>query len=137
MMAKANSKINSDNIKFINADITNDWSFTNETFDLITFSLVLEHIRDMNFIFRQVKQKIMVGGYVYIGELHPFKQYSGSLARFDVQDKRVQLTCYVHHISEFIDAASNNGLSLLHLKEWFDDDDKTTIPRLLTLLFTA
>ncbi|HEX8333824.1 MAG TPA: class I SAM-dependent methyltransferase [Segetibacter sp.] len=137
MLAKAKSKITALNIDFIKADITGDWVFTNEVFELITFSLVLEHIEDLNFVFKQVKQKITAGGYVYVGELHPFKQYSGSLARFDSQDERVKLKCFTHNISEFIDAATNQGLSLIHLNEWFDDDNKATIPRLLTLLFKA
>jgi ubiquinone/menaquinone biosynthesis C-methylase UbiE len=135
MLGKARSKITLPNINFVQADITSEWSFTKEVFNLITFSLVLEHIQNINFIFTQVKQKISAGGYVYIGELHPFKQYSGSLARFDVADKRIELQCFTHHISDFVTAATKQGLSLVSLNEWFDDDEKTSIPRVLTLLF--
>lgn len=137
MLASAKLKVISSRVKFIEADITNEWLFAQAKFDLITFSLVLEHINDISFIFKQVKENIQPGGYVYVGELHPFKQYTGSQARFEMQDKQVKLDCYLHHISDFIAAASDNGLSLIKLNEWFDDDNKTTIPRLLTLVFKA
>jgi ubiquinone/menaquinone biosynthesis C-methylase UbiE len=136
MLNKAKAKVTSPNINFVHADISKEWSFTNETFDLVTFSLVLEHIEDLDFIFREAKKKITNGGYLYVGELHPFKQYSGSLARFDNYNERVELQCFVHHISEFADAALNNGFSLTALKEWFDEDNQS-LPRILTLLFQA
>jgi ubiquinone/menaquinone biosynthesis C-methylase UbiE len=136
MLNKAKAKVTSPNINFVHADISKEWSFTNETFDLVTFSLVLEHIEDLDFIFREAKKKITNGGYLYVGELHPFKQYSGSLARFDNNNERVELQCFVHHISEFADAALNNGFSLTALKEWFDEDNQS-LPRILTLLFQA
>jgi hypothetical protein len=98
---------------------------------------VLEHIRDLDFIFSQVKQKIKSGGYVYIGELHPFKQYQGSLARFETEQGRVELECFTHNISEFVNTAKKNGLKLLRLDEWFDEDELTKLPRILTLLFQA
>jgi ubiquinone/menaquinone biosynthesis C-methylase UbiE len=137
MLAKARLKITASNISFIKADITNEWSFTNDTFELVTFSLVLEHIKDIDFVFSQVKKKLSPGGHVYIGELHPFKQYSGSLARFDTRDKRIELKCFTHNICDFIDAAASQGLSLIHLNEWFDDGNRTAIPRILTLLLKA
>jgi ubiquinone/menaquinone biosynthesis C-methylase UbiE len=137
MLAKAKSKITSPNIQFIKADITKEWEFATDKFELITFSLVLEHIEDLDFVFDQVKQKTAAGGFVYIGELHPFKQYTGSLARFDSQGKRVELQCFTHHISDFINAATSNGLSLVYLNEWFDDDDRTKIPRVLAILLKS
>jgi len=41
----------------------------------------------------------------------------------------------VHHISEFFAAAKDNNFECLDLKEWFDDDEKTAAPRLLTMIF--
>ncbi|HEV8158108.1 MAG TPA: hypothetical protein VGP58_03700, partial [Pyrinomonadaceae bacterium] len=65
----------------------------------------------------------------------PFKQYQGSKARFDTGDGVFELECYVHHISEFFAAAKNNDFELVDLKEWFDDNDKTTAPRLIAMIF--
>jgi len=134
MLAKAKARLN--DINFIQADITLPWSFTQKQFDLVSFSLVLEHINDLDFIFKQAAQKLKPGGQIYIGELHPFKQYSGSKARFEDEEGITVLTCYTHHISDFINHANTYGFSITKLQEWFDDDDKTGIPRILTLLLT-
>lgn len=135
MLAKAKEKINEGNVTFIQADITNEWTFTNSLYDLITFSLVLEHINDLDHVFKSVERSLVTGGYVYIGELHPFKQYIGSKARFETEKGTQVADCFNHHISDFIKAAKQNGLQLVALDEYFDDDDdKTTLPRILTIL---
>lgn len=135
MLSKAKEKIHSDKVQFLQANINEDWNFTNEKFDLISFSLVLEHIENLDHIFEQAVQKLMEQGYVYIGELHPFKQYAGSKARFETKEGLQIVPCFNHHVSDFINAAKNYGLTLIHLNEYFDDDDKNTLPRILTLLF--
>ncbi len=135
MLAKAKSKVVSTNAKFIQADITRPWNFTDERLDLAGFSLVLEHIIDLDFIFLEVSKKIKEGGFVYIGELHPFKQYAGSKARFETEEGTHVVQCFNHNISDFISAAKKHGLELVKLNEYFDDDDRNTIPRILTLIF--
>ena len=52
MLAKAKEKINSDKIKFVQTDITQDWNFQTK-FDLVCFSLVLEHIDNLEAIFEK------------------------------------------------------------------------------------
>src|SRR5215208_6694433 len=97
MLLKAKQKINDPRVNFIQADINQPWLFTDGRFDLITFSLVLEHIQNLDFIFEQARQKLHSGGLIYIGELHPFKQYSGSRARFDTNEGINILECYTHN----------------------------------------
>jgi ubiquinone/menaquinone biosynthesis C-methylase UbiE len=137
MIAKAICKIDSAKVKFINADINLEWNFTNETFfELAVFSLVLEHIQDLNAVFKKLSKVISTKGYVYIGELHPFKQYSGSKARFKNTEGIEQiLTSFTHHISEYVFAAEANNFQLKLLNEQFDDNDNQSLPRILTLLF--
>jgi 2-polyprenyl-3-methyl-5-hydroxy-6-metoxy-1,4-benzoquinol methylase len=116
--------------------ITQDWSFTSgHQFDLATFSLVLEHIEDLESIFAQLNKVIQPNGIVYIGELHPFKQYNGSKARFETSEGVQVVTCFNHHITDFVNAAKNNGFELMSINEYFDDNNKNVIPRILTLLF--
>jgi ubiquinone/menaquinone biosynthesis C-methylase UbiE len=134
MLSKAKEKNQSDKVEFIKADINSDWDFTEKIFDLISFSLVLEHIENLDHIFKEVYKKLDQSGYVFIGELHPFKQYTGSKARFETEDGLQIVQCYNHHISDFIQSAKKYGLRLLALDEYFNTDDKTTVPRILTLL---
>lgn len=133
MLAKAKEKINSDKIKFVQTDITQDWNFQNK-FDLVCFSLVLEHIDNLEAIFEKTASVLKKGGHVYIGELHPFKQYAGSKARYQTEEGEQVVECYTHNISDFIDAAKKHGLLLSELKEFFDDGDRMNIPRILLLL---
>jgi hypothetical protein len=74
------------------------------------------------------------GGHVYIGELHPFKQYTGSKARFDTEQGVQVVECFNHHVSDFIRAGKKHGLTLVDAEEYFDNDDRNEIPRILTLL---
>jgi ubiquinone/menaquinone biosynthesis C-methylase UbiE len=135
MLNKAKAKVNNSNVEFIQADITKDWSFVKKQYGLITFSLVLEHIEDLETIFKKIAASLKPGGYVYVGELHPFKQYNGSKARFETSEGLQVVDCYNHHMSDFIYAAKKNGLIIQDLNEYFDDNNRSEIPRILTLLF--
>lgn len=135
MMNKAKEKVITDNVNFIQADITKPWDFTTNRFDVISFSLVLEHIENLDHIFEQVSKLIQPNGYVYIGELHPFKQYAGSKARFDIDGTTTTLTCFTHHVSHFTKAAAAFGFQVEMIEEFFDDGNESEIPRLLVMLF--
>jgi ubiquinone/menaquinone biosynthesis C-methylase UbiE len=133
MLAKAKEKIISPNVQFQQADITMPWTFVGEQFDLVGFSLVLEHILNLEAIFSEAAKVLKPGGYIYVGELHPFKQYLGTKARFTTSDGVQEVTCFNHHISEFINSAAINGLQLFDLQEFFDEDEKE-IPRILCII---
>lgn len=135
MLSRAREKVQSAKVEFVQADINTDWTFTEKKFDLVSFSLVLEHIKNLDHIFQEAQRKLLEGDYLYIGELHPFKQYTGSKARFETGEGLQVVECYNHHISEFTQSAEKHGLRLLQLREWFDNDDRSSIPRILTLLF--
>jgi ubiquinone/menaquinone biosynthesis C-methylase UbiE len=137
MLAKAKAKIHSYKVHFKQADITQEWDFAESPYDLVSFSLVLEHIHDLDVIFRQTASVLKKGGLVYIAELHPFKQYSGSKARFDIGDGAQQVVeCYTHHISEFTQTAKKHGLMPVDVEEYFDENDRTGIPRILRLILS-
>ncbi|GAA4743108.1 class I SAM-dependent DNA methyltransferase [Flavisolibacter ginsenosidimutans] len=135
MMAKAKEKVSTPNVRFQQADITQPWSFTKEKFDLVTCSLILEHIEDLNFIFEQASSVLQSGGHFYICELHPYKQYSGSKARFETNEGLQVLECFMHHASDYFNAAMKNVLTCECLDEWFDKNDRSKPPRLISFLF--
>lgn len=134
MMAKAKEKISSGRVLFKQADITKEWQFQDGLYDLVSFSLVLEHINDLDHIFREVSKSLHPGGRVYIGELHPFKQYAGTKARFDTETGTEVLECFNHHIADFIQPAKKHGLVVEDINEYFDDNDRNGIPRILTII---
>ena len=135
MLVKAKEKIRSEKVNFIQADINEPWAFGHSKYDLVSFSLVLEHISDLHHIFKETAAALIPGGHVYIGELHPFKQYTGSKARFETAEGTQVVPCFNHHITDFTKAAKKSGLTLLTIEEYFDDNDRNQIPRILTLIF--
>ena len=135
MLAKAKEKVKTDRVTFRQADITTEWVFAEGQYNLVVFSLILEHIEHLDPIFEKASRVLQTGGYLYIGELHPFKQYSGSKARFDTEAGTHIVSCFNHNVSDFIQTARVHGLTVSNLDEYFDDDDRTSIPRILTILF--
>jgi ubiquinone/menaquinone biosynthesis C-methylase UbiE len=134
MLERAKTKITGERVEFRRLDLRENWDFAESSFDLITCSLALEHIENIDFVFSEANRVLRAGGKFYFGELHPFKQYQGSKARFETGAGVFELECFVHHVSEIFAAAKNNGFEVAELQEWFDGDDKTQIPRLLTMI---
>ena len=135
MLTLAREKIRSEKVQFLQTDLLHPWPVEDRFADLITCSLVLEHIENLDPIFEQAAQKLKPGGHFYICELHPYKQYNGSKAKYQTETGTVELQVYTHHISEFVGAAMKNSLNLAELKEWFDPGENT-IPRLISFIFT-
>ena len=135
MLAKARQKINSNKVEFLLADLNSTWPLNDKQFDLVTCNLVLEHIKNLNSVFRQAYGKLKTGGIFFVSELHPFKQYLNTKARFENEEGIQELEVFQHHVSDFIQAALKNGFGIIQLNEWFDEPDETNIPRLITFLF--
>lgn len=135
MLAIAKNKIQSPKVEFKLADITKKWTFAIQKYNLISFSLVLEHIENLEHVFQNLCEFTSPGGHVYIGELHPFKQYSGSKARFETEEGLQELTCFTHHISDFTNLATQYGFEMVSINEFFDDDNRDNIPRILTMVW--
>ncbi len=135
MLRKAKEKINSPSVTFLQADLTRPWPSLIPTVDLISCNLTLEHIADLGFIFQQAGEKLIDEGLFFICELHPFKQYLGSKARFDTENGVQELEVYPHHVSEYLQKAATHGFALVELKEWFDEAPIPEIPRLLAMVF--
>lgn len=135
MIQKAKQKLEGKTVSFLNFDLTGSWPLTPNSFDWVGGSLFLEHLPDLRNYFAQASAVLREGGLLYCGELHPFKQYAGSKARFDNEKGTTVLDCFTHHISEYLEAASVAGLVLLSLKEYFDEGETSVPPRILSLLF--
>jgi len=133
MLQLAKQKNNSEKISFQQADITQPWTF--DKVDLVTCSLVLEHIKDISFIFQQAASKLNAGGQFYICELHPYKQLQGSRARFEQDGNLLELEYFVHHISDYLESSKQHNFICDNLKEWFDDENRNQAPRLISFLF--
>lgn len=135
MLAKARQKVTASHVRFEQADITQPWNCKDDSFDLITCNLVLEHIQDLNHIFAQAARTLRSGGQFLVNELHPFKQYGGTKARFERGADVVEVDVFIHHISEFMHAAEGSGLRLLKFDEVWHAEDVGKPPRLASFVF--
>ncbi|MBN8592071.1 MAG: class I SAM-dependent methyltransferase [Anaerolineae bacterium] len=136
MLAQARSKPGLTEARFSLADLIGPWPIAPACADLITFNLVLEHIPDLNHIFREARRVLRPGGQVFLCELHPFKQYQGKQAVFQQGDQEIPVTAYLHHLSDFTQAAESAGFRLDHFAEWWVDADHTVPPRLASMRFS-
>jgi malonyl-CoA O-methyltransferase len=135
MIAKAIEKVKAENVRFETADLTKRWDCKDSAYDLILCSLVLEHIENLSHIFAEAARVLRPGGKFLINELHPFKQYGGTKARFERADQTIEVDVFVHHISEFIHAAEESGLKLEKFNEYWHEQDQGKPPRLASFVF--
>lgn len=135
MIEKAKRKVRAENVRFSMADLTQKWPCDNESYHLIVCNLVLEHIEDLSFVFSEAFRILKKRGRFLINELHPFRQYEGRKARFTRGDEVTEIPAFVHHISDFTNAASNQGLTLVNIDEWWHETDQNKLPRLISFLF--
>ncbi len=136
MIQQARKKVQAENVRFEMADITQPWQCADNSFSLITCSLVLEHIRDISHIFAEAARTLKPGGLFFVNELHPFKQYGGTKARFERGVNIVELEVFIHHISDFTNAAKDHGFQMVIFNEsWHPSEAQTKPPRLATFLF--
>ena len=135
MIQKAKEKVRAQNIRFEVADLTKPWPCEGDAYNLISCNLVLEHIDDLSHIFSESARVLKAGGIFLLNELHPFRQYKGTKARFERGSETVEVEAFVHHISDFIHAADFNGLALVKLNEYWHEEDEGKPPRLVSFIF--
>ncbi|MEO8357649.1 MAG: class I SAM-dependent methyltransferase [Chloroflexota bacterium] len=136
MIEKAREKVQAQNLRFSQMDITQRWIFDDQAFDLIVCNLVLEHIQDLSFVFAEAARTLQPKGRFFLNELHPFRQYEGGKARFHRDKERIEVEAFTHHISDFLNAATSHRLSLVKLAEYWHEADENKPPRLISLLFS-
>ena len=133
MLDLARKKITSKKVTFINADLNEKWPVNNNSFDLATINLTLEHIKILDHIFNSLFIKLRKGGKCFVCELHPEKQLAGSKARFQDNGTEIVLDVFQHSELDYVQSAEKVGFSLLAKKDWYDDEKD--LPRLISFLF--
>ena len=133
MLNLARNKITSKKVTFINADLNEKWPVNNNSFDLITINLTLEHIEILDHIFNSMFMKLTKGGKCFVCELHPKKQLAGSKARFEENGTEIVLDVFQHSEQDYIQSAEKAGFNLLSKEDWYDNEKD--IPRLISFLF--
>jgi len=138
MLAQAGTRLTQlgvSNVTLRKADLLTTWPAATASADLVSCNLVLEHIQDLRPVFSEAARVLRAGGRFLISELHPFKQYRGSQARFVAEGgETIAIAAFRHHVSDFTRTALDTGFAIERLDEWWHDEDVDQPPRLLTLL---
>ena len=135
MIKKAKEKLASTRIFFCAADVVEGWPCHSSSVGLVTCNLVLEHIEDLSPVFSEAYRTLVKGGLLYVSELHPYRQYQGKKARFEGGGGKLEIDAYVHHLSDFFDAAQGCRFALKKFREWWHEEDAGQLPRLASFLF--
>ena len=133
MLDLARKKIVSKKVTFINADLNGKWPVHNNSFDLATINLTLEHIEVLDHIFNSLFMKLSQGGKCFVCELHPKKQLEGSKAQFEKNGTDIVLDVFQHSEKDYIQSAEKAGFKLLTKQDWYSNEEN--LPRLISFLF--
>ncbi len=135
MLQRARLKVRTSNVCFVRHDITRPWPLQASVFNLLACNLVLEHVQELPFVFRQAARVMLPGAVFYVSELHPFRQYLGGRAQYLTGSGRSEISAHIHHISDFVQGAQAAGLRLVDFQEGWHAEDQGRPPRLAVFKF--
>lgn len=136
MLKQARRKVTAGNVRFVQGDIQVEWALAEASVDLVVCMLVLEHIANIDHVFKEAVRVLRPGAEFFICEFHPFRQLQGRQARFTDESSRdlVFVRAFLHEVSEYVNTSIQHGFQLIRLDEWRDDDpDQSKLPRLLSV----
>ena len=59
----------------------------------------------------------------------------GTRAEYRGEEGSKEIPAFVHHVSDFLNAAKQGGLTLGEMKEWWHSEDTGKPPRLVSFMF--
>ena len=139
MLRVAEARVPDAHVRFVQHDVREPWPLADSSVDVVVGNLVLEHIEQLSPVFAEAARVLRNGGTLYLCELHPFRQWRGGQAHFTELStgETVQVSAFVHSVSDYINGAISQQFVLAELGEWREDDAAAdALPRLLSLRFT-
>lgn len=119
MLERAKQKRGAANISFQVCDLTKPLPFAASTFDLVLCALVLDHIADLESLFREMRRVCRQSGFVVVSTVHPAMMLRGVQARFrdPKSGSQIRPKSYPHQMSDYVMAATRAGFDFDHLSE--------------------
>lgn len=122
MLKKALEKDSSSRINWHYADLNQRFPFTDGLFDLITSTLVIEHINALDNYFAEIKRVAAPGAEIFITGLHPAMHLLGISARFKNEaNEHVLPESQCYNLSDIFNAAVAAGLTITRIEEHIAD----------------
>ncbi len=124
MLEQARRKPGAESIQFSAHDLAKPLPFANAAFDRVLCGLVLDHIADLDGLFREMLRVCKPSGSVVVTVMHPAMMLRGVQARFrDPQTgQEIRPASQPNQLSDYIMAAARAGAAFDHLSEHAVDE---------------
>lgn len=119
MLQKARAKPGAEAIRFQTHDLARPFPLADLAFDRVVCGLVLDHITELDHIFREMGRVCHPKGRIVVSIMHPAMMLRGVQARFQDPNsgQEVRPASCMHQLSDYVMAAVRAGLTLDHLSE--------------------
>jgi ubiquinone/menaquinone biosynthesis C-methylase UbiE len=124
MLARARVKAGAAGINFAVHDLAQPLPFPDKTFDRVVCGLVVDHIADLEFLFREMRRVCKQTGWAVVSVMHPAMMLRGVQARFHdpASGQEIRPASHPHQLSNYVMAAARAGFAFDHLGEHVVDE---------------
>ncbi len=124
MLARARAKAGTLSVVFRAHDLATPLPFGDGTFDRVVCGLVIDHIADLDGLFREMRRVCRASGFVVVSVMHPAMMLRGVQARFrdPASGREIRPASCCHQLSDYIMAAAQAGFTFDHLSEHSVDE---------------
>ena len=125
MLKRAREKAGDLPIRFHVHDLARPLPFPDNSFDRVVCGLVIDHIPDLQGLFREMGRVCRGSGFVVVSVMHPAMMLRGVQARFHhpTSGREVRPASCPHQLSDYVMAAVKSGLVIDHLGEYLVDEE--------------
>lgn len=119
MLAVAKQRLAGRDVTFVEADLAAPLPFADASFDLVLCCLALEHLRDLDPLFAEVRRVLVTGGAFVCSDMHPAMRLRGNQANFDDPNdgSEVRIEGHEHPVASYVMAAVGAGLRVDRVEE--------------------
>ncbi len=120
MLYQARAKPGADAVTFIRHDVSQPSPLKSAAYDRVTCCLVLDHIKELDAFFLELRRLCKPTGFIAISVMHPAMSLRGVQARFTdpASGRKISPAGEVHLMSDYLMAARRAGLALDYISEY-------------------
>ncbi len=119
MLEKARAKPGADKVRWLQHDLTHQLPIRDASQHRVVCGLVVDHISDLNGLFREFRRILRPGGFVVVSIMHPAMMLRGVQARFTdpATGRETRPASVPNQIADYVMAAVKSGLTIDHMSE--------------------